>query len=389
MNLRNDIINILTKCATGAALSVEESILLEGWKAESNENRELFNELMLENSRIEQLKVYAAIDVDNDWLTLQGRLNPIVLKKQTWLYKVLPYAAALGIGLFLYLAYYYNTAPKDAPIIAQIDSVQNDVNAATQGATLVLADGRRVELDQKANITNNQGVTLNSTGTELQVAVDPNEVATPSAPNVIIVPKGAFYTVILADQTKVWVNANSKLTFPSAFTSAERRVKIEGEAYFEVSPDSKRPFFVDAKDMQIKVLGTKFNVNAYADHVKTTLEEGKVNLLTDKINKTLIPGQMSIWDGRTIKVGPANLAKEMAWKNKEFRFENDDIVHIAYELSRWYDVQVKFVGNIDMKKQYSGNMSRELSLAKVLNVLQFGSDFKFKIQDKELLIMSK
>lgn len=388
MNRRQEIISILTKCASDSTLSTEESKQLADWKALSKANEQLFEELTNEESKLKHLKTFSIIDVENDWDKLKNRLAPKV-KKTTLFRKYLPYAAILGTGLFLYLTNYYINRPKPESIAHVNKETLHDIQAATEGATLILADGRTVELDQKTTIRNNQGLTFNSTGSELQITVDPDKVSDPSATNVMIVPKGAYYTVVLSDQTKVWVNANSKLTFPSSFSGPERRVQIDGEAFFEVSHDAKHPFIVETNGTQVQVLGTKFNVNAYTDHVKTTLEEGKVQQISNRQKVTLTPGQYAEWDGNNLQVALANLAKDLAWKNKEFRFENDDMIHIAYELSRWYDVQVKFVGDIDMKKQYSGSMSRNLSLSKVLNVLQFGSDFDFEIRDKELLIKNK
>jgi len=387
MNHRKEIINILTKCASSSPLSVEEAKILAEWKANSQGNEQLHNELTNEKIKSAELKLFSEIDVDSDWEELRERLAPKTSLQSTLWRRLLPYAAMLCTGLFLYLAHYYLTRT-EIPSVAQIKET-HDVQTATQGATLILADGQTIKLDKKTKINNSQGVTLNATASELQIATLPHKDTDPSASNVIIVPKGAYYTVVLADHTKVWLNANSKLTFPSSFTTDERRIKIEGEAFFDVSHDEKKPFIVEAQHTQIRVLGTKFNVNAYTDHIRTSLQQGKVQLASNYQKAILAPGQYGEWDGLKFKIAPANLTKDLAWKNNEFRFENDDIIHIAYELSRWYDVKVKFIGNIDMKKQYSGSMSRDLSLAKVLNVLQFGSDFEFKIQDRELLIMSK
>lgn len=338
--------------------------------------------------KVKHLKMFSNVDTEDDWIKVKDKLKPKVHQFNLFR-RLLPYAAALLIGLFLYLANHY-LRPTETDTIAQNkENIKNDVQAAVQGATLILADGRSITLDQHKNISNNQGMTLNTTGNELQITIDPNEISAPTALNQMVVPKGAYYTVVLADQTKVWVNANSKLTFPNAFSGTDRKVKIEGEAYFDVSHDALHPFIVEANGTEVRVLGTRFNVNAYTDRVRTTLEQGKVELLS-KGQKTLLnPGHQGEWNGEKFDINKANLAKELAWKNKEFRFENDDMIQIAYELSRWYDVQVKFAGDIDMKKQYSGSMSRDLSLAKVLNVLQFGSDFDFEIRDKELIIKNK
>lgn len=388
MNRRKEITQILSKCFTESLLSAEESKILTDWRNQSDANEKLFEELTNAEEKMKHLKMFSDVDMESDWNKVKDKLKPKVYRFNLFR-RLLPYAAALLIGLFLYLTNHYLRPTETDTIVHNRENIKNDVQAAVQGATLILADGRSITLDQHKNISNNQGMNLNTTGNELQITIDPNEISAPTALNQMVVPKGAYYTVVLADQTKVWVNANSKLTFPNAFSGTERRVKIEGEAYFDVSHDALHPFVVEANGTEVRVLGTKFNVNAYNDRVRTTLEQGKVELLS-KGQKTLLnPGQHGEWNGEKFDINKANLAKELAWKNKEFRFENDDMIQIAYELSRWYDVQVKFAGDIDMKKQYSGSMSRDLSLAKVLNVLQFGSDFDFEIRDKELIIKNK
>lgn len=357
--------------------------------AESPENRRLFTELTDESYRLTQLNMFLKVDLDAEWKTLKSQLPHKKQNKAFTLRKLLPYAAAISAGLLLYMVNYYYSNPKSAEPVVAVTKEVHDVQAATQGATLTLADGRTIRLDQKTAISKENGLSLNASGSELKIAADPATEADPTAINVMTVPKGAYYTVILADNTKVWVNANSKLTFPTNFSTGQRRVKLEGEAFFEVSHDPQHPFYVEANGTETQVLGTRFNVNAYSQEVKTTLEQGKVAFTAHHQKATLLPGQYASWTGESMHVATANLGKELAWKNKEFRFENDDMIHIAYELSRWYDVQVKFAGDIDMKKQYSGSMSRELSLAQVLNVLQFGSDFNFEIREKQLLIKNK
>lgn len=373
----------------GIALSAAEYAQLQTWIAESPENSLLFSELTDEGARLPNLNIFSKVDVDTEWSNLKDQLSTTKSHKPFGFRKLLPYAAAISVGLLLYMVNYYYSNPKSAKPVVAVAKDVHDVQAATQGATLTLADGRTIRLDQKTAISEENGLFLNASGSELKIASDPATEADPTAINIMTVPKGAYYTVILADDTKVWVNANSKLTFPTNFSTGQRRVKLEGEAFFEVNHDPQHPFIVEANGTETQVLGTRFNVNAYSEKVKTTLEQGKVAFAAHHQKATLLPGQYAAWTGESMHVATANLGKELAWKNKEFRFENDDMIHIAYELSRWYDVQVKFAGDIDLKKQYSGSMSRELSLAQVLNVLQFGSDFDFEIHDKQLLIKNK
>lgn len=389
MNNSKDIIPILTRCSLGAPLSEAELKVLEDWKAGSGKNARLFEELTDEGAKARHLKVFSSIDQDQDWNNMKKRMQAQKRPKVYFFRKAMPYAAAVLIGLLLYLGKYIYSEYRQTEVGRQLSKSMPAIPPASKNATLILSNGHEVSLNPHTNIKNNQGLSLTSTDKELQVTVSPGGQANPAALNVLIVPRGAYYSIVLSDHTKVWVNANSKLSFPNVFAKNERRVKVEGEAFFEVSHDPEHPFYVEAKGVQVKVLGTKFNVNAYAENVKTTLENGKVELLSNHQRAVLLPGQSAEWNQGKLQIRPANMAKELAWKQGEFHFENDDIEHIASELSRWYDVQIKFAGNVNRKKQYSGTMSRSLPLANVLNVLRFASDLDFEIQERELMIRSK
>ncbi|RYZ96924.1 MAG: FecR family protein, partial [Sphingobacteriaceae bacterium] len=188
------------------------------------------------------------------------------------------------------------------------------------------------------------------------------------------------YPLILPDGSKVWLNAQSSITFPIAFTGKERIVKISGEALFEVAHNAKHPFKVQTKKQTIEDIGTIFNVNAYADEAatKTTLVEGKV-----KVNNILLnPGQQS--DGFHLKT--VNTKRYVAWRNNDFYFENDNIGTVMKELSRWYNIEVKYEGNITTEN-FTAQISRYKNISSILQILENTKGVHFKIEGRRVTVI--
>ena len=205
-------------------------------------------------------------------------------------------------------------------------------------------------------------------------------------------PRGAFYQLTLPDGTAVWLNAASSITFPLKFGTNERRVSITGEVYFEVASNKKRPFIVTANSTQVTVLGTHFNINAYNDEnaVRTTLIEGQVKV-SSNINgqeKMIMPGQQSQTDrSGAIRVGNVNIDEVISWKNGVFRFNKTEITSLMRQISRWYNVDVRFEGS-PPKDLFSGTIPKSLKLAELLTVLKT-ANVKFEIQGNELTVKSR
>jgi ferric-dicitrate binding protein FerR (iron transport regulator) len=190
-------------------------------------------------------------------------------------------------------------------------------------------------------------------------------------------PRGGQYKLILPDGTKVWLNAASSITYPTIFAEDRRVVSITGEVYFEVTKNARKPFTVRTYSDEITVLGTSFNVNSYTDEamVKTSLLEGSV-----RINKQVLkPGEAYI-NG---KIMSTSLEQDLAWKNGFFSFNKADLPTVMRQLSRWYNVDVKYEGVIP-KRAYSGEIERSLTLRQVLEVLS-QTRIKYKIEQGNVI----
>jgi hypothetical protein len=264
-----------------------------------------------------------------------------------------------------------------------------DVAPGQAGAILTLATGQKILLDSAVNgsVAQQGNVSVIKKNGELVYSIDGNN--TDVVFNTMTTPKGRQFNLVLADGSKVWLNAASSITFPTAFTGNDRKVAITGEAYFEIAKDASRPFKVQVNQMEVEVLGTHFNINGYADEdvIRTTLLEGSVKINTKGGNSLLKPGQQAQLQktGRIKLVDNADLEETMAWKDGNFQFENSDINAVMRQITRWYDVDIEYKGTVS--KHFLGSISRNVNLSQVLTMLQQTGEVKFLIEDKKVVVI--
>lgn len=203
-------------------------------------------------------------------------------------------------------------------------------------------------------------------------------------------PRKGQYQAVLPDGTRVWLNAESKISYPSRFTGADRKVSVEGEVYFEVAKRQGAKFIVQLDGgRQVEVLGTHFNINAYPDFsdVKTTLLEGSVRVVSpDRAQVTLRPNEQATQkrNGNAIRVDRVNAADIVAWKNNKFNFEGLHFEEIMSQIERWYDVEVEYKNEIP-KVEFYGEMGRQNTLLYVLKVFE-NSGIKLQLKGNKLLV---
>lgn len=199
--------------------------------------------------------------------------------------------------------------------------------------------------------------------------------------NVMITPKGRQYKITLPDGSKVWLNSASAFKFPSSFTASERNVALSGEGYFEIAKNKEKPFIVETTKHRVEVLGTHFNVSAYADEhiMNTTLLEGRVHVLPKGSRKAvlLMPGQLAAI-GRGVQVLPADTSAAVAWKNGYFSFTGEKIQSIMRKLSRWYNVDVQYVGK-PTQEDFIGTISKTEELSEILRMLELTGAVRFQL----------
>lgn len=341
-------------------------------------------------------------------------------------------AAASIAALLIFFAGLYlwknNVVEKPGHLMVKQD--QNDVLPGGNKAILTLANGTQIILDsvhngQLISQGNSKAVKMNS-GLLAYHAKDqirqPADKSRPVTFNTLTTPNGGQYQLVLPDGTKVWLNAASSIRYPTAFTGKERIVEITGEAYFEVAPLSQPlspkerggpvPFIVKKGDVEIKVLGTHFNVNAYENEavMKITLLEGLVRVsqtthntqrTTDNTQQITDNTQQITHNSQIIKPGQqvqlnkngemklvkkADIEKVIAWKNGLFVFHNDDLATIMRRLERWYDVEVEYRENKRTSSHFTGAVRRQVNLSEVLKMLELTGGAHFEIKERTIVV---
>lgn len=209
------------------------------------------------------------------------------------------------------------------------------------------------------------------------------------------VPRGGEFKVELEDGTEVWLNAQSRLEYPEAFDDTERRVRLEGEAYFKVAKDAKKPFFVEAGDQIIRVVGTEFNVRSYPEDatVQTTLVSGKITMSvkgSEDREMVLTPGSEAVFDKdeRSLKVKSVDTEVMTSWKDGMFVFEDQRLDDIMLTLSRWYDFEYEFLDEKAAATVFMGRIPRYSNFDDVMQIIEMSGGLKLSLKNRKLTISS-
>lgn len=306
-----------------------------------------------------------------------------ILPSRNWYWSKI--AAAAVILITLSVGVFYYSRPDVKP-----DKLARDIAPGGNKAILTLANGKKIVLSEAKNgkLAAESGVTVTKLGDgKIIYAVEQGKVANATL-NSIETPRGGQYEVILPDGSKVLLNAASSLTYPVSFVAfKERRVELKGEAYFEVAKDKEHPFIVKTENQEIKVLGTHFNINSYSDEpmAKTTLIEGSVLVKASDTEQILKPGYQAINGMGGLRVVEANVDEVLAWKNGYFMFDNEGIESVMRKISRWYNVDVVFKGNVP-KDKFGGTVSRFENVSQVLRKLTYTDKVHFIIEERRIIV---
>lgn len=290
--------------------------------------------------------------------------------------------------------WYYPATPPEQPL-AKGKAPATDVAApADSRATITLANGQQIILDSNRN-----GILASEGAVRIERADDGaityKGAVAETVYNTLFNPRGSKpVSLTLSDGSRVWLNSESSLRYPVAFSGKQRPVEITGEAYFEVTRNPAMPFRVSiAGKGTVEVLGTHFNVNSYPDESNTriTLLEGSVRVALLAGSPTVIqPGQQAVYNNAqpsgtaiTVKNG-VNIDAVMAWKNGFFHFDQADLYAVMRQLARWYNIEVKYEGKIP-PRTFGGEMQRDLNLSEVLKLLE-KNKVHFQIENNQLLV---
>jgi len=293
--------------------------------------------------------------------------------------------ACFGIGAYFYK---HNGTKQEINQLAN-----NDVAPGKNMATLTLSNGRKIILSSTINgqLAKEAGVSITKTSDgKIVYEVKDNNTAEPNKINTLSTARGETYQVDLPDGSKVWLNAASSLKYPASFTAlAERKVELSGEAYFEVAKDKAHPFKVITDKQEVTVLGTHFNINAYADEpaIKTTLLEGSVQVATNSGNTVKIkPGEQAILKSNDVNVTDADIESVMAWKNGDFIFKGEGLETVMLRVARWYNVEVVYDASAPKSLELGGWVSRNKNISTVLKMMESTGKVHFKVEGRRILV---
>ena len=366
-------------------IKVSESDELEKWMG-LGDNERLYDEIRSELINGQHRLQSEKIDIEKAWVrqerTLNSQFRKVVL--QRIIYRAAIVILLLSVGS---VAYWYSDFNEESNNVLTADE---NIRPQETEAKLILADGTVQVLSSDIEEINDQGIEIQNQNRELKY--ESGNIVVEELLNTLQIPEGMDYHVILADGTKVWLNAKSQLEYPVAFNADMRKVKLSGEAYFEVVTNPHKPFIVETSQQQITVLGTAFNVTAYEDdnNVVTTLVEGKVqasfnNKTGEQINKVLRPSEQLILNNEsgTFVHKKVDTYPYVAWKEGYFVFENKPLDEIMKVMARWYDVDIAFDDKDAASHTFVLNVQKYESFDKVMEIIELTEQVKFiKTQDK-------
>lgn len=367
-------------------LTEEEHDELDDWVAASDDNYRLFDELTDEKNLSKALDWYEKLKKEQALKKTKQRLSFNRPKSGKLFSKFWHYAVAASVVIAVGLTIYFSSNKSEKPKIA--NNVRQDIMPGANKATLTLDNGKVILLDSEGTDTTlengikilrqNGEVVYNATGTGAG-----NDLVY----NTLSIPRKGQYKLVLPDGSKVWLNAESSIKYPVAFTGNERNVFVTGETYFEVAKDVQKPFRVSFNDMEVEVLGTHFNINAYNDEpsLNTTLLEGSVKFSKGSISRILKPGQQLQLNNDEIKVINVDTSAVVAWKNKEFKFVNAPIEVVMRQVERWYDAKIIYKDKVTF--HFNATIDRSEPVSKLLHFLQETGEVNFQIEDNKIIVM--
>lgn len=345
--------------------SAEEKALVESW----------FVSLSGEEKKLR--------DTDYDliknkiWLNIQQQNKPV---RHLWPRIGIAASILLILSAGGYFLLHKQPAQETAGMVKEIKPGSN-------GAVLTLANGQKVVLGNAkiGMIASQNGAKLNKAGDSLLVYNSTSADASIVNYNTLETPRGKQYSVVLADGSKVWLNAGSSLKYPTSFSGKERLVELQGEGLFEVAHNAKQPFKVKTSSQTVEDMGTIFNINSYPDEpsVKTTLVAGSVKINGQTILK---PGEQAILNNAgKLSVHETDVDEAIAWKNGKFIFEQENIPSVMRKLARWYDVEVIYNGSVS-EKTFTSSISRFDNIQKILDKITFISGVHFKTEGRRIIV---
>ncbi len=393
---RIQIAELLSKEVLGE-LNDEEQEFLREWKSDKV-NQDTYETIFNAKEYEARERMLANINLDNEWHNYLDYFNnnqkkPKGKTRSLWIWSSAAAVAVILVGLALVFKMEWGN--NDLQTVQEASILPGKAKAE-----LVLASGDIVQLNGASdNTIEDAGVKINSDEGQIAYNSDAQQVEEKVALNTLRIPRGGEYKLVLEDGTKVWLNSESELTYPVKFTGNFREVTLTGEAYFEVTHDETRPFYVKTLSQQVRVLGTSFNVNAYksADFSATTLVEGSVEVTyvgTDENYQNaqiLSPNEQFLYNTETHQssVNKVDPYHYVSWKDGRIVLRNEPLGSFMEKLARWYDVKVVFEDEELKNIRFTGDLKRYNDLTGFLQILESEMTVKVKVKHNNIIYISK
>ena len=362
------VAEILAALFTGSQTE-KDQLEFDEWVKEQEDNKAFADKLLDPNRYEENRRALRKFQAKEVWNKIDARLGEPTKKIPLWK-NVVRYAAVvlvlLSVGVYFWL---------DRSGVKEVTPVMYQISAGTTGARLILGDGSTVDIikDRTIELEEADGTTIvtDSAGIDYSAitAKDTAEIR-----NIVQTLTGMEYTLTLSDGTKVFLNAETKLKFPTIFKGDQRVVELEGEAYFEVRKDEAHPFIVKTVSMNVRVLGTSFNVRSYVNEhdVTATLVEGKVAVSDGEVEKMLVPGEQAVYIKETgkMEVKEVDVSLYTAWHSGKFIFRNETLEDMMIYLSRWYGFKYRFIDDQAKRVQLGARLDRYDNMNPIVEMLR-------------------
>jgi transmembrane sensor len=364
-------------------LSKNEHDELDEWVAANDDNMQLFERLTDEKNIEEAMEWMKTIETEK---VLEKKKEKLVFSRPRKSIRFWKYAIAASIiitaGILIY-TYRFSKNEKKNDVIANNSA---DLQPGSDKATLTLGNGKVIVLSEVGRDTMiNEQIKIQSEKGEIVYGGGGTENAIEY--HTLTIPRKGHYKLVLPDGSKVWLNSESSIQYPTAFVGKERKVIVTGETFFEVAKNKDKPFIAVGGDMQVEALGTQFNINVYNNEPfrSATLVEGSVLVTHGKNENILKPGQQAQIANGDFSVVNTDAMDVVAWKNDMFKYTNTPIDAIMRQIERWYDAETVYQDKVDF--HFNGTIERSVPVSKLLHYIEATGQVHFKIEGKKIIVM--
>ena len=381
-------ISLLISKSLSGNITKGEQAELDSWREENEYNQRLFEQICSETTMREKFDQYKHSNVQTAFDAFVKKREELHSRRR-WIGTLSRYAAIIIVPVLVVVFYY---SKKETVKVTERSQFASELATIQRNLpVLTLSNGKEMVLyNQELLLEEENGVRI-SVNEEGRMQYDKaDSVGAEMVYNTLTTPSQCDFMFILADGTRVWMNAKSSLRYPVAFHGKERVVYAEGEIYLEVARDKKHPFFVMLNGMKVEVLGTSFNVNSYADedYAEVTLVEGRVAAHVDDKSYDLLPSRQLRWDKKneSVDIRIVNVDDYIAWKRGQYVFKGRSLEEVAKVLERWYDMEIIFEDEKSKKTVYTGVINKEENFDAFVLRLRETSSLSCRMESNRLYI---